>query len=141
MNLCLNNAQYGVLRRAALMQTRLDRPYPHGDRVLMAELALLGRFRVLADALQLRRASPGHWTTMMSAEQLNSLFWPADGARQPALVMRRHLDYLRAALTTPVNAAERVRATAFALRFAYWRKADIARDLIESVRGPRPLNA
>jgi hypothetical protein len=106
----------------------------------MAELALLGKFRVLADTLQLRRASPGHWTTMMSAEQLNSLFWPGEGARQPALVMRRHLDYLRAALITPVNVTERVRATAFALRFAYWRKADIARDLIESVRGPRPIN-
>ena len=45
-----------------------------------------------------------------------------------------------AALTSPVRMSERLRATAFALRFAYWSKSDIARDLVESVRGPRPMN-
>ena len=59
LNLCINNAQYGLIRRAALMQTRLDRPYPHGDRVLMAELAMLGKFVLLPETLLLRRASSG----------------------------------------------------------------------------------
>ena len=140
LNLCINNAQYGLIRRAALMQTRLDRPYPHGDRVLMAELAMLGKFVLLPETLLLRRASPEHWTTMMSTDQLDALFWPGAKPRHSALIIRRHLDYVRAALTSPVRMSERLRATAFALRFAYWRKSDIVRDLVESVRGPRPLN-
>ena len=140
INLCLNHTQYGLIRRAALMQTRLDRPYPHGDRVLMAELAMLGTFILLSETLLLRRASPAHWTAMMSTDQLDSLFWPGAKPRHSAVIIRRHLDYVRAALTSPVRMSERLRATAFALRFAYWSKSDIVRDLVESVRGPRPMN-
>ena len=122
------------------MQTRLDRSYPHGDRVLMAELAMLGKFVLLPETLLLRRATPGHWTAMMSTEQLDSLFWPSAKPRRSALIIRRHLDYVRAGLTSPVRISERLRATVLALRFAYWRKSDIARDLVDSVRGLRPLN-
>ena len=140
LKLCLNNTQYGLIRRAALMQTRLDRPYPHGDLVLMAELAMLGKFVVLPETLLLRRVSPENWTGMMSTEQVDSLIWPGAKPRHPALIIRRHLDYVRSALTSPVQFSERFRAAAFALRFAYWRKGDIARDLRETVRGARPLH-
>jgi len=137
MNLCLNNEQYGVIRRDALLQTRLDRPYPHGDLVLMAELALLGKFKVLPETLLIRRAAVGHWTGLMSPEQFDSLFWPTAKPKHAAVFVRRHLDYLRVALTSPVIWSERARAAAFALRFAYWRKTEIMRELMQPARGPR----
>jgi glycosyltransferase involved in cell wall biosynthesis len=140
LNLCLNNEQYGVIRRDALLRTRLDRPYPHGDLVLMAELAMLGKFKVLSDTLLIRRAAAGHWTGLMSTEQFDSLFWPTARPKHAAPFIRRHLDYVRVALTSPVDWSERARATAFALRFAYWRKAEIARELMQPVRRPRAGN-
>jgi glycosyltransferase involved in cell wall biosynthesis len=140
MNLCLNNEQYGLIRRDALMRTRLDRPYPHGDLVLMAELALLGKFKLVPQTLLLRRAAAGHWTGLMSKAQFDDLFWPDAKPKHPHVFVRRHLDYVRAALTAPVPWGERARAAAFALRFAYWRKGDIAREVVGAFRGPA-LNA
>ena len=55
----VNNAQSGVIRRDVLLKTRLDRCYPHGDLALMAELSLLGKFRLLPEVLLYRRADPG----------------------------------------------------------------------------------
>ncbi len=54
----VNNAQSGVIRRDILLKTRLDRCYPHGDLALMAELSLLGKFRLLPEVLLYRRADP-----------------------------------------------------------------------------------
>lgn len=46
---------YGVIRREALAQTRLHRPVPEIDHVLIAELALLGRLVEVDEALFRRR--------------------------------------------------------------------------------------
>ncbi len=134
LNLSLNNEQYGLMRRDALLKTRLDRPYPHGDLVLMAELALLGKFKLLPETLLLRRAAPGHWTGMMGAEELDALFWPGRRPKAPVLYLRRHLDYMRSALSSPVSWPERLRAAEFALRFAYWRRDELKRDLLQVMR-------
>ena len=141
LNLGMNNEQYGVIRREALLRTRLNRSYPHQDLVLMAELALLGKFKLLPETVLVRRVAAGHWTGLMSEDELNTLFWPDTKPEHPNLLLRRHLDYLRTALASPINRKERARAAALALRFAYWRKAQIARELIDFVRRPRPIAA
>ena len=46
---------YGVIRRCALDRTRLMMPFPASDRVLLAELALLGRFVEVPEVLFLHR--------------------------------------------------------------------------------------
>ena len=47
---------FGVIRRQSLKQTRLHADFFHSsDRVLLAELALLGRFRSTAERLFLKR--------------------------------------------------------------------------------------
>jgi glycosyltransferase involved in cell wall biosynthesis len=127
--LSVNNEQYGLMRRDALLKTRLDRMYPHGDLVLMAELALLGKFKLLSEHLLIRRAAEGHWTGMMPDEEINALFWP--GARPKARIfyIRRHLDYLWTAMSSPVSIGERLRAFQYALRLAYWRKRELRREL------------
>jgi glycosyltransferase involved in cell wall biosynthesis len=60
---------FGVIRRRALQQTRLLPNFASNDRVLLAELALLGRFRSSPEQLFLRRLYPnGSWT--LSKEEL-----------------------------------------------------------------------
>lgn len=46
---------FGVIRSDALRRTGLHRGYHHSDRVLLAELSLLGRFARVPDALFLNR--------------------------------------------------------------------------------------
>ena len=49
--LSMNNAQSGLIEVGALRSTRLERHYPAGDQILMAELALRGRYRKLPKVL------------------------------------------------------------------------------------------
>jgi glycosyltransferase involved in cell wall biosynthesis len=46
---------FGIIRREALRQTRLLPNFAGSDRAMLAELALLGRFRSVPDALFLKR--------------------------------------------------------------------------------------
>jgi glycosyltransferase involved in cell wall biosynthesis len=64
--------QFGVIRRASLQQTRLEPNFAGGDRVLLAELALLGRFQSSPERLFLKRIHPGvSWA--LNKSELKSL--------------------------------------------------------------------
>jgi len=66
---CWGTHAFGVIRREALLQTRLLPNFAGSDRAMLAELALLGRFKSSSDALFLRRLSGnGSWT--LSREEL-----------------------------------------------------------------------
>jgi glycosyltransferase involved in cell wall biosynthesis len=125
----VNNAQSGVIRTAALAQTRLDRLYPHGDLVLMAELALMGRFRLLPDVLLDRRADRAHWTAGRSPLELERMFVPDATRARRLLRWRRHADYLYSALRAPIPWAERLAAADFALRHLYWSRRELLDEI------------
>lgn len=127
--LSINNLQSGVIRSAALRHTRLDRLYPHGDLVLMAELALLGKFRLLQDVLLYRRIGAEHFTGMRREADLAAMFRPGDTAPIRFLVTRRHMDYLLTAVRAAVPLRERMRAARFALQHAYWNAGAISVEL------------
>ena len=125
----VNNAQSGVIRRDILLKTRLDRCYPHGDLALMAELSLLGKFRLLPEVLLYRRADPEHWTGRRTPLELEQMFRP--GATRPRRLLRarRELDYFASAMVAPVPIAARARAAWFALRHLYWNRNEVTSEL------------
>ena len=106
----VNNAVNGLIRLDALRKTRMHRAYPHSDLVLMAELALYGRFVLLPEVLLYRRTGPEHTTGMRTAEAVDRMFRPT--ARRPLLFLntRRHADALIRALASAVPAGERRKA-------------------------------
>ncbi len=82
----------GVLRTAALRRTRLIEPYISADRVLLAELALQGRFRRIAEVLLKRRRHEG--SSMRSHASLQDrMRW--FGASYAGSVRSPHLLWLR----------------------------------------------
>lgn len=119
----LNNAQCALVRLDVLRRTGLDRPYPAGDLVLMAELALAGRWRLLPDVLLYRRMGRQTFSRFLSSEQLRAFFDP--GARAAAGLdhWRRHLDYFATIARTPIATREKLRTLALAARHAYWDQA------------------
>jgi len=127
--LSLNNEQYGLIRRDALMKTGLVRSYPHGDLVLMAELALLGKFKRIPSYVFVRRLDEHDWTGMMSSEELDSLFWPHSQPKLRIDFIRRHLDYFRTCFCHDLSLAERVRVAQYALRKAYWGRRQMKAEL------------
>lgn len=50
---------FGLIRRAALLKTRLIGAHAHGDGVLLARLAILGRFEEIPEYLFFARQHPG----------------------------------------------------------------------------------
>ncbi len=129
----VNNAQSGVIRLTALRKTRLDRYYPHGDLVLMAELALLGRFRLLPEVLLFRRSDQESWTAQRTPLELERLFVPTATRPRRLLRLRRQLDYLASAVRAPIPLTERMRATSFALRHLYWNRREISEEFRSSL--------
>lgn len=145
----LNNAHAGVMRRAALCATRGDRYYAHGDWVLMAELALRGKFWLVDEHLFHRRVGEEGSSVVRHADSqaFADFVNPERGLfTSHARTWCEQLDLLRVALTAPCPLPERLRATRAALarlpakRRRLWRetKAVIKRGLFPRLRRSTP---
>jgi hypothetical protein len=117
-SLVLNNAQNGVIRLETLRRTSLDRPYPHGDLVLMAELALYGRFILLPEILLYRRMGRETWSMQLTPAELQALYHPGSVNRPRLDRWRRHLDYLTTVLRAPIGSSEKLRTLPLVARHA-----------------------
>lgn len=125
----LNNLQGGLIRTSALRQTLLERVYPGGDMVFLAELALHGRFRLLQQALYCRRIGGDSSTLNMSEQALREFWNPGAARKRSHSAWRVHFDHLRVAMRAPIPALERCRTARIALRHARWDRVELWRDL------------
>jgi glycosyltransferase involved in cell wall biosynthesis len=128
--LALNNAQCGVIRVDALKRTGYDRPYPAGDLVLMAELALIGKYRLLPEVLLFRRLGPQSTTRNMSAADARRFFDPASTTSHDTRTWRRHLDYVATVARARINLSEKLRCLMLVARHAYWDKSRLWREIM-----------
>lgn len=135
--LSINNAQSGLIRMDALRRTRLDRLYPSGDLVLMAELAMQGKWRLIDEVLLYRRSGSQHFTAMRTSAELNQMFRPDTANELPFLNIRRHFDFIGSALTSPAAPGERLRAAMAALRGLYWDRRGVREDLSRALNRVR----
>jgi len=129
----MNNAQQGLIRLQALRQTRLERSYPDGDMVMMAELALYGTFRLLPDVLLYRRMEKGAASRFLSDPELRAFLDP-DFARKGFTAWRRHWDCCWSVLRAPIAWKEKTAALDFVARSAYWDRRELWRDLFKWAR-------
>lgn len=131
-SLVLNNAEMGVIRLDVLRRTGGDRPYPHGDLVLMAELALRGRFLLLPDVLLYRRFGRATWSMRLTPDELHELYYPHSAGKHRFDGWRRHADYLAMALATPMALSDRLSVLYLVTRHA---AGDTLRALKRAVPG------
>ena len=101
---------FGVIRAETLRRTRLLDRYVGSDRILLADLALRGRFAILPDYLFLNRDHPARTVRRFPAHHLRA------GVVDPALEGRRVLphwrifaEYARCIRRVPMRAQERLR--------------------------------
>lgn len=120
--MALNNLQSGLLRTEALHKTRLERVYPGGDLVFMAELALLGRFKLLPQPLFYRRIGTGSSTNALSNSDLRKFWNPSATGHRSFSLWRIHIDSLYAVSTAPVALNEKTRAIYIELRNMLWQR-------------------
>ncbi len=102
------NPLFGLIRTSALDKTRLIGPFTASDRVLLAELALLGEIREVPKTLIHRRLHD-KMSTAANPGNAERQRWFDPGARAPVLprVPRLVLEYSRSTLRVPMSTTER----------------------------------
>lgn len=129
----LNNVMNGVIRSEALAKTPLVRPYLSSDVVLMAELALHGKFIQVPEYLYLRRMDKESSTKHMTWEEARKHWDPQKKSRMLFQSTRIHLGYLGAAFRAPLSASERICMLRKVLRNAIWNRDQLAADVSEAL--------
>lgn len=116
----LNNAVSGLIRMEALRNTGLNRFYIGGDLVMMAELAMAGRFVLLQRPLLYRRIGASTLSSQLTDRELRDFLDPQakGGAGQGTL--RMNIDYFASVLRASMSLGEKRRALALLARRAYW---------------------
>lgn len=84
-NMSMCHPVFGLIRADVLRRTRLIGPFHSSDVVLLAELALRGRFRALPEPLFVRRLHPGTSLWNRTPEEVAAWF---DTSRRPRAVLR-----------------------------------------------------
>jgi glycosyltransferase involved in cell wall biosynthesis len=125
------NPIYGVIRSSALRQTRLLGAYPTADYVLLAELALLGRFVEVPERLFLRRIHPA-MSRQVNPDAASAATWFRPGARHRSESWRLVIEHVRSIGRAPLHPSERLRCWATFVRVGGRRYAHhLLRELEE----------
>ena len=128
-SLKLNNAYGGLIRTDVLHRTKLNRLYSGGDIILMAELALMGRFRLLPQTLLYRRMGRETSSNELSASDLAVFLDPQKTHNLDLLHFSTHLGYLGAVLRAPINPLDKLKTLALVYRHAAWDRENLLAEL------------
>ena len=127
----LCNPLFGLMRREIAAKTDLDPPYVSGDRVFLAHLTLLGRCRMLNEALFFRRM---HGDRIKSrGRSLRVAASVITGRPRVLPVLQRwRLTFalFGLVLRTPLTASARVRAFSTVSGWVWRRKTLLVRELL-----------
>jgi len=116
----LNNAFSGLIRTEVLRRTGLVRPYPSGDLVLMAELAMAGMFVLLPHPFLYRRIGARTFSGHLSKTELRRFLDPQAKFGAGLDRLRIHVDYFASVLRASMSFGEKRRALTRVARNAYW---------------------
>lgn len=112
------NALYGLIDRAALVSARPMATHHSADTVLLADLALRGRFVEVPEVLFLRRVHEEMSHAGRSDEEIER-WWDPSSRRTVSMRRTRMFEgFIRVCATAPVDGAERGRCVREVV--AYW---------------------
>lgn len=134
----INNAMHGLIRTDALRRTMPLKSYYSSDNVMVAELALAGKFAQLPEPLFYRRFEQAAATELMTTEQLRAFYEP--GRRKPLRFQSWKLNAGWWALLwrSELTAAQRMRLAVRLAKMSYWDGPKLVRDLVEALRLASP---
>ena len=132
----MSNAVYGLMRTEVMRETGLIGDYVGSDEVFLAEMGLRGCFAELPETLLYRRRHPGAFSWEVTHEKVKDFFAPSE-TKATHLVFRdwRHLaEYFRAVQRARLSFRERARTLFYFLRIAWWRRRNLADEVMAAIR-------
>ncbi len=130
----LNNAMNGLIRMAALRRTPLIESYLLADEVLLAHLALRGKFVLVDDYLYFRRMDIATSTALQDADARRAHHYPQRSARILFQSWKRHFGWLRAGLAAPLSVSQRARVLGYLARLVFWGRGALLTDVQDALR-------
>jgi glycosyltransferase involved in cell wall biosynthesis len=126
------NAVYGVIRREALLRTRLMGVFGGSDAALLAELALHGRFAELPEPLFFRRVHEQAYSYANSPEQMRKFYAPQSRQKRSLILYtwRHLLDHWQAVGRAPLPTRERVQLRSHLLRMVVWNRRVLSSEIL-----------
>lgn len=118
---------FGLMRASALNKSSLIGSYAASDHVLLAEIALQGRFLRIGDDLLLHREHSGRFTRTLKTQQERGAWFDTSRSGPSFPNWRLLREYSRAVLQCPLSAPEKAGCFVEILR---WLKRGAARLLI-----------
>jgi glycosyltransferase involved in cell wall biosynthesis len=125
MKLGYYSGAYGLIRSNVLRKTRLEGSFPYSDRVLMAELAMLGEFREIPEPLLCLRIHPGRSTIANTTPDALRVWTDPSEAKKAAVLplqARADLEIVRSVFRLPLRWIDRILCLAVALTIPCWRR-------------------
>ncbi|MHC4788079.1 MAG: glycosyltransferase family 2 protein [Planctomycetota bacterium] len=111
-HLDMSNPVFGLLRSSALSRTRLIGPYIASDRVLLADLAMLGQFWEVPAELFLRRIHAGMYLRANPTPQQRAAWFDPRNTGAGLPMCRLFVEHVREVRRLPLPSGEKVRCYA-----------------------------
>jgi glycosyltransferase involved in cell wall biosynthesis len=132
--------QFGVIRIQALRNSSLQGAYPSADRILLAELALAGRFHQIPKLLFFERRHPDQYSNAVrsrlegraAAERLKRLLeWHNPGAKHAVAFPECRIvaESARAVLRSNLSWSDRIDCWIALARRSWWFRSKLVADL------------
>lgn len=129
----INNAMHGLIRTEALRATMPLRSYYSSDNVMVAQLALAGKFFQLGEPLFYRRFEQAAATELMTREQLRDFYVPGRTAPLRFQVWMLHAGFWSLLAKAKLSARERLALAGHLAKMTYWAGPKLIRDLGEAI--------
>lgn len=115
---------FGLIRREALLETRLMEPFAHGDGILLAHLALRGTFVEIDEELFLARRHADQSMERFKQDYLRYATWfdPRHAGRRLFPYWRIYREFFRAARMARLSARDRWRCYRCVARWMRFRR-------------------
>jgi glycosyltransferase involved in cell wall biosynthesis len=117
---------FGLIRRSALEKTSIQPSHVGADKVVLAELSLLGRFHLLEDSLFYRRCHPGQFS-MAGSGSYRAMWVSGRKGRIFSHQLKLLAGYSRAALSAELTPEQRYRCLSAVCRRAVTRGRPLKR--------------
>jgi len=129
----------GLIRRDALASTDLIGSYMSSDEILLAALALLGKYYEYPEALFFRRDHPN--TSVRGNPTIHSRYtWynPLNRSRVLLPTMRHFYEYTKCIWYSRIPLRHKIRCERLAFRLFRWRRGRLLLELKDSFRNMLP---
>ena len=123
----------GVMRTDVLKQTRLHGAFADSDRVLLAEMALRGRFHLIGDHLFLRRQHASQASKRRDRWETTLVFDPSKSGKLIFPFVREAVELFRSVGRATLPWSDRIRCYKHLLRWFYHHRHNLSKDIDRAV--------